>query len=83
MLGEIGGLGFIGLFLSLFATTSDPDRGLGRISCTLSEEFLGEREILLETFESLHGYFFEVGIVAFFTFMGIFFNAVITRINLL
>lgn len=81
MLGEIGGLGFIGLFLSVFAT-SDPDRGLGRIISTLSEEFLGEREILLETFESLHEYFFEVGI-AFFTIMGTVVYAVITRINLL
>ena len=79
MLGEIGGIGFIGLLLDIFAT-SDPDRGLGNILSTLSEEFLGEEEILLETFEALHKSFFEVGI-GFFLVIGTVVYAVISRIN--
>lgn len=81
MLGEIGGLGFIGLVLDIFAT-SNPDRGIGGIISSISEEFLGERELLLESFEALHKDFFEVGI-AFFIVMGAVVYAVLTKINLL
>ena len=59
MLAEMGGLGFIGLFLEVVVTGGGP---VGDIVAGLSEEFLGDEEILLETFEFLHSSFFEVGV---------------------
>lgn len=57
----MGGLGFIGLFLTVFVT----DGVLGDAIGSLSERFLGDKETLLETFEFLHLSFFEVGITFF------------------
>lgn len=79
MLAEVGGLGFIGLFLEIFVTR-DPDHGLGFVVGYLSERFLGEKEILLEAFESLHSTFFEVG-VSYFLVTGVIVGAVLTRVN--
>jgi len=76
MLSEMGGLGFIGLFLGVVVT----DGPLGHIVGELSEQFLGDEEILLETFEFLHTAFFEVGI-AFFVIMGLTVLEVINRID--
>lgn len=79
ILGEIGGLGFIGLTLEVFAT-SNPERGLGRILSEISETYLGQEEILIESFEALHTAFFEVGI-GFFIVIGTVVYAVLVRIN--
>ena len=79
MLGEISGLGFIGLFLEVFVT-GNPGRGLGGVLGDLSGTFLGEEGILLEAFESLHSAFFEVG-VGFFFVTGVIVYAVLVRIN--
>jgi len=79
MLAEVGGIGFIGLFLEIFIT-NDESHGLGGLLCNLSERFLGEEMILVEAFEFLHSVFFEVG-VAFFFVSGIVVNAVLRRIN--
>jgi len=76
MLGEMGGIGFIGLFLSVFVTGGI----LGEVVEELSEKFLGDGEILLETFEFLHTSFFEVGI-GFFTISGLIVAAVLRRIE--
>jgi len=76
MLAEIGGLGFIGLFLST-AVTGGP---LGNVIGALSEEFLGDEELLLETFEFLHTFFFEVGI-SFFVVAGIVVGAVLREVQ--
>ena len=50
MLAEVGGLGFIGLFLSTVVTGGP----IGQVVEGMSDEFLGEGELLLETFEFLH-----------------------------
>ena len=76
MLAEVGGLGFIGLFLSTVVTGGP----LGQIVGRLSEEFLGEEELLLETFEFLHTFFFEVGIL-FFAIAGVVVGAVLQRVQ--
>lgn len=67
------------MFLELCVTSSS-DRGIGRILGEISEEFLGESDILLEVFENLHNAFFEVGI-AFFLVMGTVVFAVLKRIS--
>jgi hypothetical protein len=61
VLGEIGSIGFIGLFLS----TILGKLALGNVVGEISEEFLGEEELLLETFEFLHEAFFQVAILFF------------------
>jgi hypothetical protein len=76
MLAEMGGLGFIGLFLSV-AVTGGP---LGHTIGELSERFLGDEEILLETFEFLHTAFFEVGI-GFFLIAGLTVAEVLKKIE--
>lgn len=76
MLAEVGGLGFIGLFLSTVVTGGP----LGQVVGALSEEFLGEEDLLLETFEFLHTFFFEVGIL-FFAIAGVVVGAVLQRVN--
>jgi hypothetical protein len=76
MLAEVGGLGFVGLFLSTVVTGGP----LGQIVGRLSEEFLGEEELLLETFEFLHTFFFEVGIL-FFGIAGVVVGAVLQRVQ--
>jgi hypothetical protein len=78
MLAEMGGLGFIGLFLSVVVTGGP----LGSVVGHISERFLGETEILLETFEFLHTAFFEVGIV-FFLIAGLTVAKVLKNINTL
>lgn len=75
MLAEMGGLGFIGLFLSVVVTGGP----LGGIVGALSERFLGDEEILLETFEFLHTAFFEVGI-GFFVIAGLTVAKVLSKI---
>mmetsp|Transcript_11970 Transcript_11970/g.18255 ORF Transcript_11970/g.18255 Transcript_11970/m.18255 type:complete len:560 (-) Transcript_11970:1710-3389(-) len=65
MLGEMGGLGFIGLFLSVVVNSEVGGETIGK----LSETFLGDEEILLENFEFLHQAFFQVGI-GFFLLAG-------------
>lgn len=76
MLAEVGGLGFIGLFLSTIVTGGP----LGQIIGNLSENFLGDEELLLETFEFLHTFFFEVGIL-FFGIAGVVVGAVLNRVQ--
>ncbi|KAL7519852.1 hypothetical protein ACHAWX_004606 [Stephanocyclus meneghinianus] len=76
MLAEVGGLGFIGLFLSTVVTGGP----LGQVIGHISEEFLGEEELLLETFEFLHTFFFEVGIL-FFAVAGVVVGAVLQRVQ--
>lgn len=77
MLGEMGGLGFIGLVLGITVTNGP----LGTVLNDWSEHYLSggggsnnnegeEANILLETFEFLHTAFFEVGI-AFFVISGL------------
>ena len=61
MLVEMGGLGFIGLFLSITVIEGP----FGSVVGGLSQQFLGEPAILLESFEFLHEAFFEVA-VSFF-----------------
>ena len=62
MLVELGGLGFIGLFLSVAVV----DGPLGSLVGSLSQQFLGNSAILLESFEFLHQSFFEVALCFFF-----------------
>lgn len=76
MLAEVGGLGFIGLFLSTVVTGGP----LGQVVGGLSEEFLGDEELLLETFEFLHTFFFEVGIL-FFAIAGVVVGAVLAEVR--
>ena len=77
MLAEMGGLGFIGLFLSVAVTGNGP---LGILIGQVSEEWLGNEEVLLETFEFLHTAFFEVGI-AFFAISGLMVASVLGQIQ--
>ena len=63
MWAEVAGLGFIGLVLQVLVHPFEP------ALAHLSEEYLGEEEILLESFEFLHTAFFQVGI-AFFAAAG-------------
>ena len=79
LLGEIAGLGFIGLVLEVFIT-SNPERGIGNIISNLSNQFLGEDELLIEVFEFLHDAFFQVG-VGFFLIMGSIVYLVLKRIS--
>lgn len=76
MLAEVGGLGFIGLFLSTIVTGGP----LGRVVSSLSEEFLGDDELLIETFEFLHTFFFQVGIL-FFVIAGVVVGAVLQEVQ--
>ncbi|KAL7550248.1 hypothetical protein ACHAWF_017002 [Thalassiosira exigua] len=76
MLAEVGGLGFIGLFLSTVVTGGP----LGHIVGGVSEEFLGDEELLLETFEFLHTFFFQVGI-SFFAINGVVVGAVLREVQ--
>lgn len=76
MLGEMGGLGFIGLFLGVFVT----DGPLGSLVGEISEHFLGDEEVLLESFEFLHTAFFEVG-VGFFLISGFTVAKVLNKIS--
>eukprot|EP00577_Skeletonema_sp_RCC1716_P006936 CAMPEP_0113438998 /NCGR_PEP_ID=MMETSP0013_2-20120614/38241_1 /TAXON_ID=2843 ORGANISM="Skeletonema costatum, Strain 1716" /NCGR_SAMPLE_ID=MMETSP0013_2 /ASSEMBLY_ACC=CAM_ASM_000158 /LENGTH=570 /DNA_ID=CAMNT_0000329743 /DNA_START=35 /DNA_END=1750 /DNA_ORIENTATION=- /assembly_acc=CAM_ASM_000158 len=76
MLAEVGGLGFIGLFLSTVVTGGP----LGQIIGRLSEDYLGDEELLLEAFEFLHTFFFEVGIL-FFVVAGVCVGAVLEEVN--
>lgn len=66
MLAEMGGLGFIGLFLGVFVTGGP----IGRVLEAISETFLGDEEFLLESFEFLHTAVFEAGI-SFFMVAGL------------
>jgi hypothetical protein len=61
VLGEMGGLGFIGLLLSTFVTHSVGGEWLERAG----EATLHDSEILVETFEFLHTAFFQVGMTFF------------------
>jgi hypothetical protein len=63
MLGEMGGLGFIGLVLSALLNQA----ALGEVVGDISEKFLGEKDILLESFEFLHETFFQAAIAFFAT----------------
>ena len=76
MLAEVGGLGFIGLFLSTVVTGGP----LGRVIESLSENYLGDDELLLETFEFLHTFFFQVGIL-FFVIAGVVVGAVLKDVQ--
>lgn len=57
ILGEIGGLGFIGLLLSTFAPANR------EFLESLSDRLFGESEILLETFEFVSGCSFSIFVV--------------------
>jgi hypothetical protein len=61
ILGEMGGLGFIGLFASAVLNKAAFGEYVGHVS----EEFLGNEEILLETFEFIHEVFFQSAIAFF------------------
>jgi hypothetical protein len=76
MLAEMGGLGFIGLFLGVVVTGGP----LGQVVADLSEHYLGNEEILLESFEFLHDAFFEVG-VGFFVVSGLTVAKVLKRLE--
>ena len=76
MLAEVGGLGFIGLFLSTLVVGGP----LGSIVERISEKFLEDGELLLETFEFLHTFFFQVGIL-FFAISGIVVGAVLKEVS--
>lgn len=76
MLAEVSGIGFIGLFLSVFVTGGLP----GLFIADLSNRFLGDENILLESFEFLHSAFFEVG-VGFFILSGLVVGAVLKEIQ--
>ena len=76
MLAEVGGLGFIGLFLSTLVVGGP----LGSIIERISERFLDDGELLLETFEFLHTFFFQVGIL-FFAISGIVVGAVLKEVS--
>ena len=76
MLAEVGGLGFIGLFLSTVVTGGP----LGQVVSSLSENYLGDEELLIETFEFLHTFFFQVGIL-FFAIAGIVVGAVLKDVQ--
>jgi len=76
MLAEVGGLGFIGLFLSTIVTGGP----LGQIISSLSSNYLNDDELLLETFEFLHTFFFQVGIL-FFAIAGIVVGAVLKDVQ--
>ena len=65
ILGEIGGLGFVGLVLQM-ALQGTNKEFLEQVSVAV----FGEGEILVETFEYLHTAFFQVG-VGFFLAAGI------------
>eukprot|EP00559_Dactyliosolen_fragilissimus_P003554 CAMPEP_0184861372 /NCGR_PEP_ID=MMETSP0580-20130426/6073_1 /TAXON_ID=1118495 /ORGANISM="Dactyliosolen fragilissimus" /LENGTH=588 /DNA_ID=CAMNT_0027358845 /DNA_START=528 /DNA_END=2294 /DNA_ORIENTATION=+ len=83
MLAEMGGLGFIGLVLSIFVTGGNENTKNGIVAILArdtSERFLGEDGILIETLEFLHTLFFEVGI-AFFLVSGITVLAVLKQIG--
>lgn len=58
ILGEIGGLGFIGLILQSVLSNNSIKEVLEEISI----HFFGEGDIALENFEYLHSAFFQVGI---------------------
>lgn len=66
MVGEIGALGFIGLFLGL-SVIHGP---LGPIVNKASEDLFQDKQLLLELFENLHHQFF-VAAIAFFIVNGI------------
>ena len=76
MLAEVGGLGFIGLFLSTVVTGGP----MGSVVGALSEEFPGDDDLLPETFEFLHTFFFEVGIL-FFLVAGVVVGAVLREVQ--
>ena len=76
MLAEMGGLGFIGLFLSVLVTAGP----LGPTVAALSQQFLGDEHVLLETFEFLHTAFFQVGVL-FFIISGWTVTKVLTKIQ--
>mmetsp|Transcript_13251 Transcript_13251/g.20651 ORF Transcript_13251/g.20651 Transcript_13251/m.20651 type:complete len:638 (+) Transcript_13251:129-2042(+) len=77
MAAEMGALGFIGLFLSLFVTHGSP---LGHLIEEASEKYLGEGEMLMETFEFEHSAFFQVGI-GFFVVCGVVVGAILSEIQ--
>ncbi|CAJ1966157.1 unnamed protein product [Cylindrotheca closterium] len=64
ILMEMGSLGFIGLILS--AALNNPVSPLQTGVAHLSEVYLGDGELLLESFHFLHELFFQVAIVYFF-----------------
>ena len=62
VLQEMGSLGFIGLFLDTFVVHQPVVRDA---LLKLSEEVLGDEELVLETFEFLHTVFFQTAILFF------------------
>ncbi|KAL7575202.1 hypothetical protein ACA910_018689 [Epithemia clementina (nom. ined.)] len=76
MLVEMGGLGFVGLFLSITVV----DGPLGAFVGTLSNQFLGDPAILLESFEFLHQAFFEVA-VSFFVIAALTVVSVVQKVE--
>lgn len=61
VLGEMGGLGFIGLALAALLHQPFLQESLEHVS----EHFLGDGELLLETFEFLHQVFFQTAMLFF------------------
>ena len=61
---EMGSLGFIGLVLS--AILNNPVSPLQTVVQHLSQDYLGDEELLLESFHFLHELFFQAAIVYFF-----------------
>jgi hypothetical protein len=76
MLAEMGGLGFIGLALSKVLHQPQIAQGIQQ----LSEEYLHDEEILVESFEFLHQAFFQTG-MAFFAVAAIIIVQVIGTIE--
>lgn len=75
ILGEIGGLGFVGLVLQIALQGANKEF-LEQISVAV----FGEGEILVETFEYLHTAFFQVG-VGFFLAAGIMVSVGLTKLD--
>ena len=61
---EMGSLGFIGLILS--AVLNNPVSPLQTYVTHISRQYLGDEELLLESFHFLHELFFQAAIVYFF-----------------
>ena len=76
MLVEMGGLGFVGLILSVVVVNGP----LGSLIGQLSQQFLGDANILWQSYQFLDTAFFEVAI-AFFVIAGITVASVVKQIE--
>jgi hypothetical protein len=80
-LGEMGGLGFVGLVLGAFVTGGGV-LGSGEWLREVSRNSLGEPDVLVETFEFLHLAFFQVA-MTYFVASGLVVYQMLRQISLL